>query len=47
MKLKILMFRANIMYRLAKLTNRISSWFCNRHTTLYEEFKKEFEGDSK
>jgi len=47
MKLRILNIRLNIVYRLAKLTNRISSWFCNRHTTLYEEFKKEFEGDSK
>lgn len=45
MKLRILNVRLGIVYRLAKATNRLSTWFCNRHTELYNEWEREFKED--
>lgn len=42
MKLKILFIRLEIVYRLAKATNKLTTWFCNRHTKLHNELKREF-----
>jgi hypothetical protein len=42
MKIRILNIRLAIVYRLAKFTNKASTWFCNRHTMLHEEWKREF-----
>lgn len=42
MKLRILSIKLEITYRFAKFTNRLSTWFCNKHTELYHEWKKEF-----
>lgn len=42
MKLKILQIRLAIIYKLAKFTNRLSSWFCDKHTELYLEWKEGF-----
>ena len=41
MKIRILNIRLEIVYRLAKFTNKASTWFCNRHTMLFKEWKRE------
>ncbi len=42
MTLRILNIRLAIVYRLAKFTNRLSTWFCDKHSKLYHEWEKEF-----
>lgn len=42
MKFKVLSIKLKITYKLAKFTNNLSTWFCNKHTELYNEWKWEF-----
>jgi hypothetical protein len=47
MKLKILRFRMNAVYRLSKVADKIFCWGCERHTKLYKQFMREIKGDLK
>lgn len=44
MKLKILAIRIEIVYRLAKFTNKLATWFCDKHHELFIEFEQEIKG---
>ena len=44
MKIRILNIRLEIVYRLAKFTNRLSTWFYHRHSKLYFEWIQECKG---
>ena len=37
MKIKILIFRANMVYRLSLIADKVFCWGCKRHNELYEQ----------
>jgi hypothetical protein len=45
MKLEILSIRIEIVYRLAKFTTRLATWFCDKHSELFNEFEQEIKGE--
>lgn len=44
MKLEILSIRMEIVYRLAKFTNKLARWFCDKYHELFNEFEQEIKG---
>lgn len=40
-KLKILNYRANIVYRLSMIADKVFHWGCKRHNELYEQIQRE------
>lgn len=44
MKLKILSIRIEIVYRLAKFTTKLATWFCDKHSELCKELQQEIKG---
>lgn len=46
MKLRILRFRANTVYRFSMIVDKIFRWGCERHTKLYNEYKRELKNEN-